>query len=56
MSSCGVSVTIECELDPIFPDFCFCLFRNISGRVMLIDDVIVNVVLFFGSYSLIIRL
>ena len=36
--------------------FQFCLFRNISGRVMLIDDEIVNVVLFSGSYSLIIRL
>ena len=50
-----MSVTIECELDPIFPDLSD-LFRNIFGRVMLIDDVIVNVVLFFGSYSLIIRL
>ena len=38
-----MSVTIECELEPIFPDLCFCLFRNISGRVILIDDVIVNV-------------
>ena len=43
-----MSVTIECKLDSIFPDL-----WNISGRVMLIDDVIVNVVLLSGSYSLI---
>ena len=41
---------MECEFDPIFPDFCFCLFWNISGRVMLI---VVNVVIFSGSYLLI---
>ena len=56
MSSCFlielVSVTIEYELDTIFPDPCFCLFRSIFGRFMLIDDVIVNVLLFTGSYSI----
>ena len=47
------SVTTENELDPIFPDLRFCLFRNIFGRLMLMDEVIVNVFLFTGSYSLI---
>ena len=41
-----MSVTLECELDPIFPNVCFCFcFSEISGRVMFIDDIIVNVVL-----------
>ena len=46
------TVLFACHRDPIFSDLCFCLFRNISGRVMLIDDVIVNVDLFSGCYSL----
>ena len=50
-----MSVTMECELDPIFPDLSD-LFRNIFGHVKLVDDVIVNVVLFSASNSLIIRL
>ena len=42
---------LECELDPMFPDVCFYLFRNIFGRfLMLIDDVVVDVFLFIGSY------
>ena len=47
-----LSVTIECELNPIFSDLWFCLIRITFGRLMLIDDVIVNVLLFTGSYSL----
>ena len=48
-----VNVTIECEVDPIFSDLCFCLFRNIFGRLMLIDDVVANNFLFTDSYSLV---
>ena len=39
-----MSVTVECEVDPIFPELS--LFRNIFDRLMLIDDVIVNNFLF----------
>ena len=38
-----MSVTIEYELDPMFPDLYFRLFRNIFGRLMLVDDVVVNI-------------
>ena len=53
-SSCRVN---ECNNRirswPDISDLCFCLFRNILGRLMLIDDVIANGFLFTGSYSLV---
>ena len=42
---------MERELDPMFPELCFCLLRNIFGRLMLLGGVTVIVFLFTGSYS-----